>query len=54
MSATNVGLVQRLNIRVAHICQEKQAGSPTQTSLSATEAQRLRVSASKTHSRTWR
>lgn len=47
------GLVQRLNIRVAHILMEKQAESPTQTSLCATEAQRLRVSASKTRSRTW-
>lgn len=43
------GLEQRLNIRVAHIRQEKQAESPTQTSLSATEAQRPTDSASKTH-----
>lgn len=34
------GLVQRLNIRAAHIGKEKQAESPTQTSLWATEAQR--------------
>lgn len=47
-------LMQSLNIRVAHICLEKQAESPTQTSLCATEAQRLGVTASKTRSRTWR
>ncbi len=35
------GLMQRLDIRVANISQEKQMESPTQTSLSATEAQRL-------------
>lgn len=33
------GLLQRLNIGVAHIFQEKRAESPTQTSLCATEGQ---------------